>query len=352
MTFKYLIGFISMVLIAACSNKQEPPAEEEKPLLAFSQKQLASVGILLGKVEAVSMADEVSATGIIDVPPQNMATISTFIQGKVSGINTYPGVKVSKGTILCYLTHPDIITFQEQYVKANAALMLAESEMQRQTNLTKEEATTTKKLQTATSELATMKADVQSLEAKLVLFNINSNQVKSGQFVNRIAIRASISGFVKEVLVNEGKTVAANEALFTVINTDHLHLELKVYERDSYKIKDGQAIVFSVRSQPDKFYNATIYVAGKNLDAKIKVGTSSQLTLPSTSILEEGKNHFVFVGIKEGANVFFEKQEIKVGATSKGFTIIQNPKQWKDKNIVVKNADFLEAQINNSEEEE
>jgi len=368
----------------ACTQKQNAEtskteaAAEVKPLLEFTNKQLSNVAIVLGKVELQSIAEEVPATGVIDVPPQNMANISTFVQGKVSGINTYPGVAVTQGTILCYLTHPEIIQIQQQYIKAIANAQLAKTELTRQNALNAEEATSTRKVQFAESDNTTAQAEVQSLEAKLKLLGISIAQVKAGNFVSKIPVRASISGFVKEVLVNEGKTVAANDALFTIINPDHLHLELKVYERDSYKIKDGQEISFNVRSQPDVMHKAVIYVAGKNLDAangtvtihghfheegsqmmagsyvnaKINVGKVQKYTLPNNAILHDGNNHEVFVAVAEGGKTKFVKEEIKIGTSASGFTEILNYQQWTNKTIVVKNPDFLEAQLTNSAEEE
>jgi cobalt-zinc-cadmium efflux system membrane fusion protein len=299
------------------------------------------------------------------------------VQGKVSGINIYPGVQVKKGTVLCYLTHPDILQMQQQYVKARANADLSASELKRQTNLSNEEATSKRKVQMADADFVNNDAEMHALEGKLKLLGIDVNSVKAGNFVSKIPVVASIAGFVKEVLVNEGKTVAANDVLFTIINTDHLHLELKVFERDSYKIKDGQKISFSVRSEPNKFYDAEIYVAAKNLDAangtvsihghfheegvnlmpgsyvdaKIKVGNSARATLPEGAILHLGNRHLVFVAKTSGDTVSFEKVDIKVGRIISGYAEILDAKDWENQSIVVANPDFLEAQLNNSEEE-
>ena len=48
-------------------------------------------------------------TGNLEVPPQNEATVTAIVGSNVTLIKVIEGDKVSKGQVLAYLSHPNLI---------------------------------------------------------------------------------------------------------------------------------------------------------------------------------------------------------------------------------------------------
>jgi membrane fusion protein, heavy metal efflux system len=56
--------------------------------------------------------------------------------------------------------------------------------------------------------------------------------------------------------------------LFELINKDHLHVELKVFEKDAHKVKEGQDVIFTKKDGTNSI--AKIFLVGKTFDEATK----------------------------------------------------------------------------------
>ena len=144
-----LIKFAALCLVfslAACSKKEESETETLVSEVKLTAEQKTNAGIELGALEDREMATEVKCTGVVDVPPVSLASISIPIAGYVK--MTYellPGKKVSKGQALATLTSLDFIQMQQEYLQALSSQTFMSSEKSRQQVLTNEEVGSKKK---------------------------------------------------------------------------------------------------------------------------------------------------------------------------------------------------------------
>ena len=51
-----------------------------------------------------------------------------------------------------------------------------------------------------------------------------------------------------------------------IVNTEHIHLELKVFEKDVLKLKKGQKVIFRIPESSSKNYVGDIHLIGKSID--------------------------------------------------------------------------------------
>src|SRR3546814_17856665 len=58
--------------------------------------------------------------------------------------------------------------------------------------------------------------------------------------------------------------------MYELINTDHMHLELNVYENAIAGVKKGQSILFSVPSLGGERYQGEVFLVGKSFDMEPK----------------------------------------------------------------------------------
>lgn len=358
------------------SSLTEPASVRAVDVLMYAKKDLAKVGIQIGQLAIGSYEKTVFATGIIDLPPQNIATICLFTPGIISSIKVYPGVKVSKGDVLCEVSHPDIISIQEEYLKSKSQLVQIKAEAERMAVLSQEDAVAIKRSQVARADLNALKYKIESLEQKILEIGLNPSLIeKQGIFV-KVPVRATLSGYVQDVLVNQGKMVQMGEALFNLIDPSHMHLELKVFEKDAASIRDGQTISFSTKANPNQWYPASIYVAGKALDnttntvsihghfhqenhkllagstvsAKINVGDARGIVLPSGAFVKSEGKAIVYQVVKDGKDSIGLKAVLISNFQEEGSQIIVEKLQSNTSKWVINGADMVFTA--NLEEEE
>ena len=66
--------------------------------------------------------------------------------------------------------------------------------------------------------------------------NISPSSVLQGSIVSQANIYSPIDGYVTQIYINTGSYVSPSDKIMEIINTDHIHLELKVFEKDLLQI--------------------------------------------------------------------------------------------------------------------
>jgi cobalt-zinc-cadmium efflux system membrane fusion protein len=371
----YIILFST--LLGAC-NKSEPAIEEEiaaPTSLILSKKQSDNAGIKWANASVVKLPQTLVLSGLIDVPPQNVTTLSSVFPGFVTGLKVYYGTNVVKGEVLCYLEHPEIINTQKQYFNALQSLSLAIKDEGRQTELFANNAGSARKLELAKEAQLLAKQKVLSLESNLTSAGISIAEVTKGNFTSKIAIRAPHSAFIKEVNVTENEQLAAGKVLFTLMDKSHVHLELTCTAAQANVLKEGMAVQFFPGGDRTKATNASLYLSGKmveqgsglvNLHAHLEnehtdllPGTSGDaiatldeqnvLAVPSEAVVEADGISYVFEAIEKGDSTTFNLMPVKLGPETANFYPLLTKLKGK---IVITNADILYAELTKELEEE
>lgn len=372
--------FISFILFACSSNseksKDNPTASTENTKsneVALSEKQFNSLGIELGGPQMRSISESVKANGMLDVPPQNLVTISAPLGGFVKNTELLQGMKVKKGQTVVVMEHPDYIQLQEDYLTTKNQLEFLELEYQRQEELAKENVNAAKALQQAKSNYFGAKAKVQGLKAKLRLININPQDIEAGEIKNTISIPSPIAGFVTQVNVNIGMHVNATEVMFRIVDTEHLHAEAQVFEKDITQLKIGQLVRVYLANE-DKERLAKVFLIGKEISPERTVRVHCHLeeeditlipglyfkalietdplqvaTLPTEAIVDFDNKQFVFVEYEVGKRKY-EMVEVQAGESENGFRAVDLPASIEAKKIVLKGTYALLGVLKNTEE--
>lgn len=351
---------------------------EEEEHVNLSELQYNKLNIQLGSISKRPLADYIEANGLLEVPPQNEASVTTVIGANVVAINVIEGDKINKGEVLAYLSHPDLIEKQSQYIQEYHQLQYLSKEYERQKTLYNNQVNSGKEFQKTESEYLSAKTHVASLQAQLQLLNIDSKQILEGNIQKRIALKAPISGYIQKVNIKTGQFVSAETSLFEIVNTDHIHADLMVFEKDAHKVKEGQKVVFKINSRNDKEYEAFIFSVGKNFEENPKVlhchadienktnnllagmyingriyTSDDEVTaLPSDAIAREGDSYFIFRAEKLNNQWKFTPIEVIIGNEYKGWVEIKSPVvDLPREKIVLNSAFYLLAEMKKSEAE-
>jgi cobalt-zinc-cadmium efflux system membrane fusion protein len=249
---KYALILLIMALGCSSSDKPadthsaKPTAHiESDPLenLHLSADQRQRANLTIGSLSDTILTEKVAVTGEIGVAPNNFATVNALMPGIIKKINIYPGDFVTKGQVIAEIQHPDILNWQENYLKAKTQADLTLKEYQRQTELINQKVGFAKKMQQAEAEYQTAKANLALLTRKLQLTGIPLPE-SPDQMRPTLSLTALISGYITEVKVNLGKYVELNTPIADIVDHTHLHLHLQVFENDLDKIKEKQRVLF------------------------------------------------------------------------------------------------------------
>lgn len=371
------ITFSSM--LTSCGKKES--TEEvvsdstaiESSIANLTEKQVQSIGISTGTLEQKSFSTILKVSGKIDVPPQNLVSVSVPLGGYLKSTHLIPGMFVRKGESIAIIEDQQYIQLQQDFLTTQSKIGFLENEFQRQKELNQSKATSDKVFQQAEMELKTQRILVKSLAEKLKLAGINPEKLNENTISKSINIYSPINGYVSKVNVNIGKYISNTEVMFELVNTSDIHLALTIFEKDLDKLNIGQKVVAFTNTHTEKKYAAEIILIGKNLNeerstdvhchfesydktlipgtymnAEIAVTNAKSYVLPEDAIVRFENKHYVFV--KKSATQF-EMVEVQIGNTERGLTEIIKTENLNNQTFVIKGAYTLLMSLKNKSEE-
>ena len=344
----YIIA-LSLVLFSCKESKTEEVEQKDNGLTTVTAAQFKSSGMEIASPTEQDFDVTVKASGKIDVPPQNRAKVNTFMGGYVKSTTLLVGNKVTKGQALLTLQNTEFLDIQKEYMEVAEQLNFLKSEYDRQKTLYDEKITSQKNYLKAESEYRRAKAMHQSLRAKLVLLNINPRNVEKGILTSTITIFSPITGDIVIMNANVGMYVAPSDVILEIVDTDHLHLELAVFEKDILNVKIGQKIHFKVPEASKDVFNAEVHLVGKSIEgndrtinihghlddaikqklltgmfveAGIIIDSKKALAIPSEALVTENNKNFVLLLDNEKNGYSFKKVSVTIGEKSENFVEI------------------------------
>ena len=133
----------------------------------FSEEQFRALGMEVGELPQRGMSGTIQVNGILEVPPQNEAIITSIIGANIVSIHVIEGDEVKKGQVLAYIAHPNLIRLQSDYLESYNKSLFTAQEYQRQSRLYKEDVGSGKVFQQVEAEYNASQALVKSHEAQL-----------------------------------------------------------------------------------------------------------------------------------------------------------------------------------------
>jgi len=299
LTIILLISFLTF----SCGTKEEKLQKEtntaiESTTITFEASQFELNNMTLRKLEQKEFYTSINTTGYIDVPPQNKASVTSFMAGYVKQTPLLVGDKVKKGDLVITLENPDFVELQQDYLEAAEKLNYLQAEFNRQKTLFEEKITSEKNYLKAESDYKSNLAHYNGLRQKLLMLNMKPALVEQGNITSSINLYAPIAGSVTKVNVSNGSYVNASKEIIEIVNTDHIHLELTIFEKDVLNVKKGQPIKFKISETSDQYFNAEVYLVGNSVDETTR-------TIKIHGHLEDESQETVFVrGMFVEATIF------------------------------------------------
>lgn len=253
-------------------------------IVELREDQIKMAGIELGKIKMKALGGVLKANGVVSVAPQNLATVCMPLGGFIKSTTLVPGNFVIKGQTLAFIENQDFVDIQQNYLEAKNKLSFAKAEYDRHNELYKEDVYSEKNVQQVAVEYKNLTAQVKSLEQKLLMIGIDPEELKEDNISSSVCLRSPISGYLKSVNVNIGKSVSSTDVLFEIVNSDRLFLELTLFEKDAEKAGTGQKVKFFVNNGNDE-HEAVIAQTGKSVDDDKTLKVFAKVTSKCENVL-------------------------------------------------------------------
>lgn len=233
-----LIVFVTGVFFASCSHEQ--PVTTPQP---------APVVVILAQPEQQNKG---SITTSGQLQSAETAMISTRVMGFITSVNAKPGDVVSKGQLLISISNSDILARKAQaqamVTEAEAAFVDAQKDLERYTELYKQQSTSAKELENITLHHQSMKAKTEA--AKQLKREAEAMLVYT-------QITAPFTGTVTQTMIDAGSMASPGMPLLILEKKEHYEVITSVTEADIEHLKTGTSATLLLKTT-DKRITGTV----------------------------------------------------------------------------------------------
>lgn len=231
--------------------------------------------VALATVMRAEAPREVFAAGELEAAYQVLVAAET--PGRITQIAFKSGQAVKAGQLLVQLNDaPE----QAERLRLQAVLVNARTLFQRSQKLRAKNAVSQEVLDNATAALEMAKGELQKIDA----------------LIAQKAIRAPFAGKVGIRRVHQGQYVHAGEAVVSLVDASHLHVNFTLHEKAAADLRVGQAVELSVDALPHRSLSAQVNAIDPMIGKSRSVQVQASLANPDGQ-LQAG----MYAGVRLGA---------------------------------------------------
>jgi membrane fusion protein, heavy metal efflux system len=375
----YTILLTTIILSSCGTNPKSTTTKEDSVdvasnIVQLTKEQASLAQLELAPIEQGKMKGMTHLNGVIDVPPTGIASVSIPMGGYIQDINLIPGTFVKKGQVLATVKDPAYVQLQENYLATKAKLSYLQQDLDRQKALLTQEAVSKKSFQQIQADYNTNAIQLKALSEQLKLINIQPENLTTEKMSSLVQLVAPIAGYISKVNINRGKYVTPSDILLEIINPNHIHAAITIYEKDIANFKVGMKGTVTLTQDPVKKYPVSVLAVAHNINedktallhchfekipanvlpgmfltADMVVETKDAVLIPIASVQRFQGKDYIFI---QSAENVFEVKEIQVIQSNATFVTVSNTdaNTWIGKQIVVKNAFSLLGKLMNKSE--
>ncbi len=345
-TSKYLYAAATVATLLAVARlvAHQQPDKNQAPLVQFDrqgdliiipeQSALRS-RLAFDSARADNVQSQFSSPAVVEADPQRFANIFPPLSGRLIKLYVQLGDTVTNGELLASLNSPDFFAAQNDYLKAKSAAQLTARALRRQRELLEHKIAAQKDVEQAESDCESAKGDLDSATQRLLAFGFDPDRDKFGQ---PLEIFSPATGQVVDMVSAHGQfRNDVTASLMTVADLSTVWLTANVAEKDLRYLAKGQKISAAFAAYPGERFTgkvlfiadlldpdlrtAKVRIAFANPNGRLKPGMfatvnflgfpETQITVPSTAIVQAGQSSFVFEQVKPWT---LQPREVTVGA--------------------------------------
>lgn len=346
-----VVSCLFLTVTAACQRDSiaepariNPPANE----VWVTAKQIQEAGISTAEVGVRPLGNALSTTGRVTFSDAKVSHVFSPVTGRVTSLLAPLGQSVRRGQPLATIQSPDVSTAVSDLQKAEADLVAAQRDYERQKELYEGHAAAQRDFEAAESNYRKARAERDRAAQKSHLLLAST----SGGAMQEYVLRAPIDGKVVARSVSPGMEVQGQYSggsapeLFTIGNLNVVWVLADIFEVDLPRVRIGAPVTVSVVSYPSRQFLGTLDWISGSLDpatrtakvrctidnreglllpemyATVSIVTDARqkLAIPRTAVVRLGDQMVVFVdrGATPTGGERFERRSIAVDETEAG----------------------------------
>jgi RND family efflux transporter MFP subunit len=263
--------------------------------IEYAQRKIESIPVSVQKAAKGVLSENVVATGTLEA--SEVLTVVSETQGKIIQVYREKGDRVSAGDL--------IVKVDDEVIAANVLTAEAnyeqfQKDVERLTRLAEQNAVTKRDLEQTSIGLKKAKADLTNARKAL----------------SNTSIKAPITGYINNDFVTVGQFLGGGSQVCEIVNNNKLKLNIRVSEREVYKIRKGQNVSIHIAVFPDKKFNGTITSIAEKADAAMKFNVEITISNNSQIQLKSGLYAEALLPVKNEEKYIIDKRCI-VGSMEK-----------------------------------
>ncbi|MEO5937302.1 MAG: efflux RND transporter periplasmic adaptor subunit [Terriglobales bacterium] len=333
---------------AEAAPPQNAAAAAEGGEIELSKPEQDAIGLKTAIVTPRRIEEELRTVGRIEQAETQLTTIAARVGGRIDRLYIdFTGQPVKRGQPIASIYSPQVVSSAEEYKLAIRARGNLGADAHPQ---------------------AISQGDdlIQASRRRLELWGLTSKQIEeiasSDKPQIHVTTYSTVNGVVTEKKATEGQYVQEGEALYSVSDLSSVWVLADVYEADLHSIRIGQAVRIEAEGLPGtvlrgsvSFIDPSVKPDSRTASVRIQLpnpglklrpgmfvqvtlgsGSSKQLAIPHSAVLDTGEKKVVYVAKADG---MFEKREVELGQASGEFVPVR--KGLKEGESVVTNGAFL-----------
>jgi membrane fusion protein, multidrug efflux system len=294
---------IVFIVFKLKGNKQQFQSD-----VVFSQREIEKIPVAVETARKSFLSENVVATGTLEA--SDVLTLVSETQGKIIAIYKEKGDHVKSGDIIAKVDD-EVISANVLTAEANYAQF--EKDVERLTRLSEQNAVTKRDLEQTTIGLKKAKADM----------------ITAHKALSNTSIKSPISGYINNDFITVGQLLANNTQICEIVNNSKLKLNIKVSEKEVYKINTGDPVSVRLTVFPDRKFNGRISSIAEKADGAMKFNVEITLVNDASTHLRSGLYAEAELPVKNENKIIISKSCIVGSMESPVVYLVKNGKAVK-----------------------
>lgn len=258
-----------------------------------NQNKTKNIQYLTETAHKGNITNTVLATG--SVSAYQKVSVGAQVSGQIDKLNVKLGQSVKKGDLIAEIdstkqindlktAESNLDIYKAQLKSKQIAKTIAQTQLNRQKNLIKLDASSSEDLEAAKNAFALATSEVEALQAQIEQAKISVSTAQTN--VGYTKITSPLNGIIVSVPVEQGQTVNSNQTTPTIVEIADLSrmiIKPEISEGDITKVKAGMPVDFSIIGDPDNIYHTTLQSVDPGTTTLTDGSSSSSLTSSSSS---------------------------------------------------------------------
>ena len=310
---------------ARASEGAGGPSEGGSGVIEIDPVQVQNIGVVSELARVGDISRTVRTVGILDFNADLITWINNKFSGWIEKVHVnYVGQEVRKGEPLFEIYSPELVTTQEEYLRALDYKASLEG---------------TKRVE-ARKQAESL---LLSTRDRLLYWDVSEDQIQeleeNRRAQRRLTVFSPVGGVVTQIMDEalEGMFVEAGKDFYKIADISALWVHADVYESELPWVRENQPAEVSFRYDPERVFRGEILflypevnaqtrtlkicVEVPNKDRRLRAGmyadvviygppARNAILIPNSAVLRSGERDLVFVDLGEGR---FEPREVELG---------------------------------------